>query len=142
MQKTPRARRHLRGGVAIAAEPPARKSKRKVLEGTINGVVVVAVSDRWSAFAIELEDDTGRRRTIVMGSPIIESQFIHQIGQRVLLPVQRRDGRWHLRSDRKALRRMRKQGIHDRKRSVDEFCMERRRRDPDWSMWTSGRRFD
>ena len=45
--------------------------------------------------------------------PVIESQFIYQIGKVVSLPVEKFDGCWRLRHDKRALQQMKKAGIYD-----------------------------
>ena len=89
----------------LQVDPDAdAKPKRAIKTGRIKRVTVVPLDDRRSVFAVILRLKTGKHIAIRLVPPVIESQFIFQLGNTVSLPVEKLDGRWRLRLDRKSLR--------------------------------------
>lgn len=81
--------------------------------GTIKRLVIVSVDARSSRFALVLKLDDGRQIRIHLVPPVIECQFLFQIGRRVMLPISRVEGRSHLRLDRAGLKMLRNSGVYD-----------------------------
>ena len=87
--------------------------KRAIRTGKIKKVTVVPVDKKRSAFAIILELKTGKHIRILLIPPIIEAQFIYQLGKTVSLPVEKTGGPWRLRLDSEALKMMKKANVYD-----------------------------
>ena len=112
-------------------EPPqvdqdaGAKPLRAIKTGRIKRVTVVPLDDRRSVFAVVLRLKTGKHVAVRLVPPVIESQFIFQQGNTVSLPVEKIDGRWRLRLDRKALGIMKQANVYDPAKPPSAFLMNR-----------------
>ena len=98
--------------------------KRAIRSGRILRTTVASHRGR-SYLAIELERAEGSVRLIYLFPPVIESQFIYQMGKVVSLPVEKIEGQWCLRRDKQAMRQMKRAGVYDPKLLPNMFGPKR-----------------